>query len=84
MKTNYLPEGRTCRICKETAFGLRSETGMVKYSVRHNAHWSCFLKTKGADGLRSLSAWQVGQAPYFLLKEHGLLQVAEEIRREAK
>lgn len=80
----YLPEMRTCRFCGEVAFGLRAETGFVKYAVRHQAHFACFLDRKGADGLRALSPWQVRQFPYLLLKEKGLLELAKEIDAEEK
>lgn len=76
----YLPEMRTCRFCKEVAFGLRAETGFVKYAVRHQAHFACFLDRKGEEGFRALSGWQQRQFPYLLLKERGLLKIAQEAK----
>ncbi len=75
---SYLPEMRTCRFCKEVAFGLRAETGFVKYAVRHQAHFACFLDHKGLEGFRALSKWQQRQFPYFLLKDRNLLDVVRE------
>jgi hypothetical protein len=44
---------------------------MVKYSVRHYAHFECYLEA--GKSLRELRDWQVIQFPHRLLKDRGLL-----------
>ncbi len=63
-----------CRFCHQYA----SDDGLVKYGRRHYAHFHCYLKRKP---LRLLSPWQVGQFPWTLLKDHGLLAEAAELSR---
>ncbi len=68
----------TCRFCKE----VDGCEGMVRYSTRHYAHFDCYLTArKTLDGL---TAWQVGQFPWRVLRKHYLLNQAEEIRAKAK
>jgi hypothetical protein len=56
-----------CRFCK----GYSTDgAGMVKYGVRHYAHFKCYLDA--GKTLDDLHAWQVGEFPFRLLKEHGL------------
>lgn len=62
----------TCRFCDSR------DQSMVKYGVRHYAHFKCYLDA--GKKLSDLHAWQVRRFPYFLLKERGLL---EEARRAA-
>lgn len=58
----------TCRFCKGSSM---DGDGMVKYGVRHYAHFKCYLEAgKTLDGLHD---WQVLEFPYRLLKAHGLL-----------
>jgi hypothetical protein len=59
----------TCRFCKKSS--LDSSEDMVKYSTRHYAHFKCYLDA--GKTLDQLSAWKVAHFPYFLLKEHNLL-----------
>lgn len=65
----------TCRFCKER------RAKMVKYEVRHYAHYDCYLAA--GKKLADLNAWQVAQFPYRLLKEHCLINEAERIADEA-
>jgi hypothetical protein len=58
---------KTCRFCGEGGFD-----GMVKYGVRHHAHYRCFLEAKGANGYLGLHDWQMVDFPYNLLVEFGL------------
>ena len=76
---------RTCRFCKEAAFGTLRDTGFVKYGTRHQAHTACFLDHKGAEGFYALTPWQQEQFPYRLLRDRGLAprDVAPRIRVEA-
>lgn len=67
---------QTCRFCKS----WKNEDQMVKYGVRHHAHFECYLAA--GKSLTSLHAWQVGKFPARLLAKHGLTQVAESILRE--
>jgi len=53
-----------CRFCRD-----RSQR-LVKYNVRHYAHFKCYLDA--GKKLSDLHAWQVGEFPFKLLKEHGL------------
>lgn len=64
----------TCRFCKETAHQDR----MVKYGVRHYAHFNCYLDNKT---LHKLLPWQIGQFPWKLIKERGLEAEAAECSR---
>lgn len=61
---------QTCRFCKSS----ENEDQMVKYEVRHYAHFECYLRAK--KPLSDLWAWQIKQFPYRLLKEYGLLNEA--------
>ena len=63
----------TCRFCGEF---VRSSDS-VKYGVRHYAHFHCYLDA--GKQLDDLHAWQVGQFPWALLRERGLLGLAEKL-----
>lgn len=54
-----------CRFCDSR------DQSMVKYGVRHYAHFRCYLDA--GKKLDDLHPWQVRHFPYFLLKERGLL-----------
>jgi hypothetical protein len=56
----------TCRFCDNWR-----DQGMVKYGPRHYAHFKCYLDA--GKKLDDLPAWMVGEFPFFLLKERGLL-----------
>ncbi len=64
----------TCRFCKGTSM---DGDGMVKYGVRHYAHFKCYLDAD--KSLDDLHAWQVGQFPFRLLKERGLDGFAKKV-----
>ena len=57
-----------CRFCED-----RSQN-MVKYGVRHYAHFKCYLVA--GKKLSDLQAWKVGQFPWKVIKDHGLEQEA--------
>lgn len=63
----------TCRFCKS----WRREHQMVKYGVRHYAHFECYLDA--GKQLSELQDWQVGQFPALLLKQRNLTDAAIEI-----
>jgi hypothetical protein len=65
---------RTCQFCKESD----SQDNLVKYGVRHYAHFKCYLDA--GKTLDTLHAWQVGKFPFFLLRDRGLLDEAEVIK----
>lgn len=68
----------TCRFCDDW-----SDQMMVKYGVRHYAHFHCYLDAGKA--LADLQPWQVRQFPYKLLKERGLLaEIAAADERERR
>lgn len=69
---SYYEPSHTCRFCDN-----HKDQEMVKYNVRHYAHFECYLKA--GKSLEALHAWQVRQFPYKLLKEHGLLNTAKTI-----
>jgi hypothetical protein len=50
---------------------------LVKYGVRHYAHYDCYLDQ--GKKLEDLSAWQIRRFPYFLLQKRGLLNTAEKL-----
>jgi hypothetical protein len=58
----------TCRFCDDR------DQSMVKYGVRHYAHYRCYLDA--GKSLDDLHPWQARQFPYRLLKERGLLSSA--------
>jgi hypothetical protein len=66
---------QTCRFCKESDYA--GTDTMVKYGVRHYAHFACYLDA--GKKLEDLHAWQVGLFPYRLLKERRLDDVAANI-----
>lgn len=78
---DWTEPARTCRFCKKMK--EHADDGFVKYSVRHHAHYECYLRAKGADGLKALPAWKVGQFPFLLLKQFDLVNVALAVRHEA-
>ena len=61
---------RTCQFCKKQT----DTESMVKYGVRHYAHYSCYLDRKS---LYDLHAWQVRQFPWKELDKRGLLAEVE-------
>ena len=65
----------TCRFCKELAW----HQDVVKYGVRHYAHFDCYLKARKT--LAGLSAHQISKFPYRLLLENDLLDEAKEATR---
>jgi hypothetical protein len=67
---------QTCRFCGKDDFD-----GMVKYGVRHHAHFRCFLEAKGANGYLNLHDWQMVEFPYKLLEEFGLTGDAADANR---
>ncbi len=64
---------RLCRFCDAI-----TDTGyLVKYGVRHYAHFTCYLDDGKA--LDDLTAWQVGRFPYGVLADRGLIEKARSI-----
>lgn len=61
----------SCRFCNDP------DQSMVKYGVRHYAHFKCYLDA--GKQLSDLPSWQRGKFPYRLLKERGLLDQIGEI-----
>jgi hypothetical protein len=61
----------TCRFCDDR------DQSMVKYGTRHYAHFKCYLDA--GKKLTDLHSWQARQFPYRLLKERGLLDVAQQV-----
>lgn len=61
----------TCRFCKS----WRDEERMVKYGVRHYAHFHCYLDA--GKSLEVLPDWQIIKFPYRLLKDRGLTTLAQ-------
>ena len=64
----------TCRFCGKSELD-RDYERLVKYGVRHYAHHVCYLDA--GKSLDELHAWQVGNFPFRLLQERGLLDYAE-------
>lgn len=61
----------TCRFCKKWEHGEAVFDKLVKYGVRHYAHYACYLDA--GRRLEDLHDWQVVRFPFLLLKERGLL-----------
>lgn len=68
---------QTCRFCKS----WKDEDRMVKYGVRHYAHFDCYLEA--GKPLSDLHGWQLGQFPRSLLKEHGKLDETKTLIAES-
>jgi len=66
-----------CRFCDNWR-----DQGLVKYGVRHYAHYRCYLDA--GKTLSTLPKWQIGEFPYFLLKDRGLLSEAEVLAAQAE
>lgn len=64
---------QTCRFCKS----WKDEDSMVKYGVRHYAHFRCYLEA--GKKLSDLRGWQVSKFPFVLLKEKELLEAANHV-----
>jgi hypothetical protein len=75
---------QTCRLCGLSNYEDRRP--MVKYSVRHSAHWECKLKPLSDEErkafLRSLPLHRVMSAPWMLLDDFGLLAFVDELKVE--
>jgi len=63
----------TCRFCGKSSLGNTDD--MVKYGVRHYAHFRCYLEA--GKSLTDLRDWQIVEFPALLLHKHGLTEVAE-------
>ena len=63
----------TCRVCHKRD----RESTMLRYGIRHLAHFRCFLEKKGKSGFLALPEHRQGKFPGFLLKEFGLLPEKE-------
>jgi hypothetical protein len=68
----------TCRFCREAC----DDDGLVRYAARHYAHFECYLDA--GKSLTDLHSWQVGQFPYMLLKQRGLIETAERLTINAE
>ena len=60
-----MSEWRHCQFCK--AHGPSDR--MVKYSVRHYAHYDCYINY--GKPFEPLAIWQLERFPYFKLKDLG-------------
>lgn len=67
----------TCRFCGKWEVGRSADTKLVKYGVRHYAHHACYLDS--GRSLDRLPAWMVGEFPFRVLQDRGLLDKAEKI-----
>lgn len=66
----------TCRYCKKYEYDDSAK--MLKYGIRHHAHFACYLDVKGTHGLLELHAWQLKQIPWLLVKERGIERKIQE------
>lgn len=69
----------TCRFCKRQSIG---GVKMVKYGVRHYAHYGCYLDA--GKKLADLKAWQIEQCPWHVLRVRGLTEEAYDILNAGK
>lgn len=68
----------TCRFCGKSEFGKYGcSDKLVKYGTRHYAHHACYLDA--GKTLEELPGWMVGNFPFRVLKDRGLLDKAEGI-----
>lgn len=63
----------TCRFCHKYA----SDHEVVKYGVRHYAHFACYLDA--GKTLAELRPWKVSMFPSRVLQDRGLLEQAAAI-----
>jgi hypothetical protein len=64
---------QTCRFCKKTNY--ESDEALIKYGVRHYAHWTCGFAHFGIKGFTDkLSAWQFNSIPYRFVETSPELQ----------
>ena len=70
---------QTCRFCGAQDHG--GTDTMVKYGVRHHAHFACYLNA--GKPLSDLHAWQIGTFPFRLIKDRGLMDEVERLTTEA-
>lgn len=69
---------RKCRFCGRHESALN----LLKYGVRHYAHYRCYLA--GGGTLAALTAWQVSRFPAGVLRIHGVADEAARIVANAK
>jgi hypothetical protein len=75
---NDVPWFTTCRHCGK----MDNQTRMVRYGIRHNMHFACFLEA--GKSLDALPYHEIGRFPFRLLKDRGLLDEAEKLIREKR
>lgn len=68
---SYYEPAHTCRFCGE----WKDQDQMVKYGVRHHAHYKCYLEA--GKRFQGLADWQICEFPFRLLQAHGLMAEAE-------
>lgn len=61
----------TCRFCK------KYHGAMFKYGTRHYAHAKCGIEKFGAGFFDKLPTHMLGQLPYFVVSDAGLLPELE-------
>jgi hypothetical protein len=66
----------SCRFCKGP---MVPSDELVKYGTRHYAHPRCYFDA--GKPLAALPLHEIEKLPYFLLKERGLLDQAQELTK---
>jgi hypothetical protein len=67
----YINRWNTCRFCGQGA----DCSQLVKYGTRHYAHFACYLDA--GKSFENLSDCAAASFPYRLLKDRGLLEIAD-------
>lgn len=75
-----------CRLCRSDEYSIKAKNlgKLFKYSTRHYAHFTCWMKKNGADGFKELSSWKLKQFPVLPAKELGLLKALEDAVKQAE
>lgn len=68
----YLPSMHVCRFCQKDGHHYE----MVKYGVRHYAHFECYLDHKP---LSDLPKFKIESFPFFLIAKRGLMDEVERL-----
>lgn len=80
-----MSEWRACRFCLDRV-GYNHPYYRIgfQYGPRHHAHFECFQKAKGKEGVLKLKEHQLRRWPWKLLQEAGILDEVAARLKEAR
>lgn len=68
----------TCRLCGD----WYKDSFMIKYAVRHSAHFACIVKRGRMDILEKLTNWQLAQIPIKEIRSYHMLETITFLYKE--